>query len=135
MHCVPPSAKRAILEHRKNGEMVVLLTGATQYLAEIIGEKLSIEHVLCSRLEVEAGVFTGRLAQKCFGDHKVPVAESFAAEHGISLEESVFYTDSYTDLAMLNRVGEPVVVNPDPRLLRVATQSGWRIEKWAKGPL
>ena len=135
MHCVAPSAKRAIIEHRQKGDIVVLLTGASQYISKIIGEKLSIEHVLCTEIEVKEGVFTGRLAQKCFGDYKVPIAEEFAAKHKISLEESAFYTDSYTDIAMLNRVGLPVVVNPDPRLRRTAIRNGWRVEEWAKGPL
>ena len=57
------------------------------------------------------------------------VAE-LAAREGFGFEECVFYTDSYTDLPLLERVAERVVVNPDPRLEREAKRRGWRVEKW-----
>ena len=52
------------------------------------------------------------------------------ASHNVSLQESVFYTDSISDLPMLDAVGEPRIVNPDPRLKRLAKQRGWSIERW-----
>lgn len=129
-HEVAPAARRAIARHRARGDLVVLLTGSTQYAAEAVGRGLGIEHTLCSRLAVRDGVFTGRLEQLCFGPHKVAVAERFAAEHGVDLARSSFYSDSYNDLPMLRRVGEPVAVNPDGRLRRHARRAGWRIERW-----
>jgi HAD superfamily hydrolase (TIGR01490 family) len=129
-HEVAPGARRVIERHRRRGEMVVLLTGSTQYAAEAVGRGLDIEHTLCSRIAVRDGVFTGRLEQFCFGAHKVTVAERFAGEHGIDLAHSSFYSDSYNDLPMLHRVGVPVAVNPDSRLRRHARRAGWRIERW-----
>jgi HAD superfamily hydrolase (TIGR01490 family) len=129
-HEVAPTARRVIDLHRRRGEMVVLLTGTTQYAAEAVGRGLGIEHTLCSRIAVRDGVFTGLLDQLCFGPHKVTVAERFAAEHGIDLAHSYFYSDSYNDLPMLHRVGVPVAVNPDGRLRRHARRAGWRIERW-----
>ncbi|MCA9680460.1 MAG: HAD-IB family hydrolase [Kofleriaceae bacterium] len=128
---VTPAARRAIARHRERGDLIVLLTGSTQYAAEEVGRSLGIEHVLCSRLEVEAGRFTGRLADMCFGAHKVTIAERFAAAHGVDLARSWFYSDSYNDLPMLRRVGNSVAVNPDGRLRRHARATGWRIEAWA----
>ena len=128
---VTPAARHAITTHRKAGDLIVLATGATQYAAEAVAAGLGIEHTLCSRLEVEAGRFTGRLASMCFGPHKVTVAEAFAADAGIDLARSTFYSDSYNDLPMLERVGTPVAVNPDVRLYREARRRGWRIEVWA----
>ena len=55
---------------------------------------------------------------------------ALAQERGFLLEEATFYSDSYTDLPLLERVGEPVVVNPDPRLRREAARRGWRVERW-----
>jgi phosphoserine phosphatase len=108
-----------------------MLTGSTQYAAEAVSAGVGIEHTLCSRLEVVDGRFTGRLAERCFGVHKVTLAERFAADHGIDLGRSAFYSDSYNDLPMLERVGTPVAVNPDQRLRRHARRAGWRIEQWA----
>jgi HAD superfamily hydrolase (TIGR01490 family) len=130
-HQISPRAARAIDEHRSRGDLLVLLTGSTQFAAEVVGRSLGIEHTLCTRLEVDQGRFTGRLAKLCFGEHKVRLAEAFARQSGIDLAGSAFYSDSYNDLPMLQRVGEAVAVNPDARLLRHARRQGWRVERWA----
>ncbi len=129
-HQVAPGARSAIERHRAAGDRIVLLTASTQYLAETVGSSLNMDHTLCSRLDVRDGSFTGGLALRCFGRHKVNVAEAFAQRHGIDLGQSSFYSDSYNDMPMLARVGEPVAVNPDTRLSRHARKSGWRIEHW-----
>lgn len=128
---VAVAARRAIAWHRERGDELVLLTGATQYAAEAVGRLLGFEHVLCSRLEVESGRFTGRLSTRCWGPHKVAMAERFAGEHGLDLARSWFYSDSYNDLPMLSRVGNAIVVNPDVRLRRFARRARWRVEHWS----
>ena len=130
-HEVAPSAYRAIVRHRAAGDVLALATGSTQYAAEPAAALLGIDHALCSRLEIEAGRFTGRLAALCFGRHKVTLAERFAADHGVDLARSTFYTDSINDLPLLERVGRRVVVNPDPKLAVLARRRGWQIERWA----
>jgi len=131
-HHVAPAARVAIARHRREGDTIVLLTGSTQYAAEVVARGLGVEHVLCSRLEVASdGRFTGKLTQMCFREHKVPIAEQFAARHDIDLASSSFYSDSYNDLPMLSRVGTAIAVNPDTRLARHARSLGWRIEKWS----
>jgi phosphoserine phosphatase len=57
-------------------------------------------------------------------------AERLAREHGFRLADAVFYTDSVSDLPLMERVAEPVAVNPDPRLRRIAERRRWRIEHW-----
>jgi HAD superfamily hydrolase (TIGR01490 family) len=124
-------ARETIAIHRGRGDRVVLLTGATQYVAEPLAETLGLDGVLCSRLEVTEGRFTGRIIEPlCFGHGKVSLAERWAGEHDIDLAASCFYTDSYNDLPMLERVGRPVAVNPDMRLGRHARRRGWAIESW-----
>jgi HAD superfamily hydrolase (TIGR01490 family) len=129
---VAPKAQSAIDEHRAAGDVIVMLTGATQYAAEEVSRALDIEHTLCSRLEVRDGLFTGKLEVLCFGPHKVTQAEYFAEQYGIDLDQSVFYSDSYNDLPMLERVGTAVAINPDGRLRRHARRAGWRIDWWKK---
>jgi phosphoserine phosphatase len=60
----------------------------------------------------------------------VEAAEAFAAEHGIDLAQSSFYSDSSTDVPMLERVAKPFVVGPDPRLKLIARRRGWPILDW-----
>ena len=120
-----------IAEHLARGHVVALLTSGTRVSVTPLAQLLGVEHVLCTDLEVEAGVLTGKhVAPACAGPGKVVYAERFAAEHGIDLSRSYFYTDSYSDLPMLERVGCPRVVNPDPRLRGRARARGWEVETW-----
>ena len=128
---VAPAARVAIEHHRQAGHLVVLATGSTQYAARPVARGVGIDHVLSSELEVEAGVFTGRPAAFCFGQHKVVLAEAWAARHGVDLATSYFYSDSYIDLPMLERVGTAIAINPDTRLRRHARRRGWSVARWA----
>jgi HAD superfamily hydrolase (TIGR01490 family) len=128
---VAPAGRRAVDWHRQQAHVPVLLTSATQYVAEPLARELGISHVLCTRLLVEEGRFTGHAERPmCYGEGKVVYAERFAASLGLDLSRSYFYTDSYSDLPMLLRVGEPRAINPDRRLHRHARRSGWPIERW-----
>ena len=124
-------ARERIESHREAGHVVALLTSATRFLSMPLARALRIEHVLCTEVGEEGGRFTGtHRSPACYGSGKVLRAEAFAAEHGIDLGKSFFYSDSYSDLPMLERVGEPRVVNPDPRLRRLAQRRGWQAQIW-----
>jgi len=124
---VSEGARRRIARHRAQGHRPVLLSAATQYVNRPLAEHLGLgDDFLCTRLEAEDGVLTGRLIEPaCYGAGKVHWAKQFAAEQGIDLNASYFYTDSYSDLPMLRAVGHPMAVNPDARLRRHAQRAGW----------
>jgi HAD superfamily hydrolase (TIGR01490 family) len=120
-----------VADHLARGHVVALLTSGTRFSATPLAELLGVPHVLCTDIEVVDGVMTGKhLAPACAGPGKVVHAERFAREHAIDLSQSYFYTDSFSDLPMLERVGCPRIVNPDPRLRRRAWARGWEIERW-----
>jgi HAD superfamily hydrolase (TIGR01490 family) len=130
---VAPSARTAIAHHRASGHEVTILSTSTPYITQPLARALGMDpaKVLCTRLRVEAGRFTGHVIEPvCYGLGKVHWAERFAADHGVDLDASWFYTDSFSDLPMLQRVGQRVVVNPDPRLRRHARRVGWPVEEW-----
>ncbi len=121
-----PELLRKVDEHRSAGHDVVLLTGGTRYLNDLIAAELEIEYVVASQLEVVDGRFTGHaIPPLCYGEGKLFHAERFAEKRGIALERSYFYTDSITDLPFLERVGFPIAVYPDPRLRIEAKKRGW----------
>jgi HAD superfamily hydrolase (TIGR01490 family) len=127
-----PGALTAIETHRRAGEHLVLLTSSSNYLAEEVCRDLRLDDYVCNRFEVdESGRYTGRpIEPLCFGSGKVLLAERYAARHGIALARVTFYTDSHSDLPMLEAAGDPAVVHPDPRLRRLARQRGWRTLDW-----
>jgi HAD superfamily hydrolase (TIGR01490 family) len=129
---VAPAALVAIEHHRAAGHTIVLATGSTVYAARPVAAGVAIDHVLATELEVDAaGSFTGKPRALCFGRHKVTLAEAWATREGIDLARSYFYSDSYNDLPMLERVGTAIAVNPDARLLRHARKKGWQTARWA----
>lgn len=124
--------RQTVEAHRRDGDVLAIVTGASPYAARPLARTLGIQHVVASELEVDdAGLFTGKFAPPlCYGEGKIVRAERLSRELGFRLADAVFYSDSYTDLPLLEAVGEPVVINPDPRLSRHAKRRGWRIERW-----
>lgn len=127
-----PGALDALREHRARGDRLVMLTSSTNYLSELVAQDLGLEHVLCNHLEVdERGLHTGRVSGRiCFGEGKLVHARDEAAKHSVALEACAFYTDSFSDLPVLEKVGRPVAVNPDPRLRRFAQRRAWTVVDW-----
>lgn len=124
-------ARREVERKRREGYVLAILSGSSPYAIEPLAQELGIEHILCSRLTVSHGRFTGTIEPPlAFAEGKVTLAKAWAQDHGVSLHESVFYSDSISDLPMLEVVGEPRIINPDPRLQRVAKKRCWPIERW-----
>lgn len=127
-----PGALRALEEHRAAGDRLVLLTSSSGYLSELVSRELRLDAILCNRFEVdERGFHTGRpLGEVCFGSGKRTHAEGYASGVGVALSTCAFYTDSYSDLPVLEVVGKPVAVHPDYRLRREALRRGWPVVDW-----
>ena len=126
------AGREAVRRHREAGDLCAIVTGASPYASRPLARRLGIDHLVSSVFEIdEHHCFTGRAVQPlCFGHGKLQRAEALAGACGFRLEDSTFYTDSVSDLPLLERVAEPVAVNPDPRLRRLAERRGWRIERW-----
>ncbi|MFH1811452.1 MAG: HAD-IB family hydrolase [Pseudomonadota bacterium] len=128
-----PGARAALQDHRDQGHLCVLLTASSPYESEAATAHFGLDAWLSTRYQVVEGRFTGDVVRPlCYGAGKVVHAERFAAEHGIDIDRSFFYTDSITDLPMLERVQNPRVVQPDLRLGRLARRRGWPILDWSQ---
>jgi putative phosphoserine phosphatase/1-acylglycerol-3-phosphate O-acyltransferase len=126
-----PESRALVRAHLKKGHTVAIITSATPYQVRPTARELGIEHVLCTELEVKDGVFTGAVVQPtCFGPGKVTAAESLAEQFGADLDKSYFYSDSYDDIQLLERVGNPRPLNPNNKLLAVAEQRGWPVRRF-----
>jgi len=128
VHTIYPEAEALVREHREKDHVVAIVSGATRFVVRPIAQRLGIDHMLFTRLEVEDGLFTGRVIEPiCFEEGKIYWLQQFVEEQGIDLARSYFYTDSITDLSLLEIVGHPVVVNPDPLLYRTAVRRVWPV--------
>jgi len=129
-----PGGIEALRAHQARGDARVLLTSSSLYLSELVAAELALDGVVCTRFEVgPEGRLTGRsVGPPCFGAGKRAAALAYAESRGQSLGECTFYTDSFSDLPVLEAVGQPVVVHPDPRLRREAARRGWPVVDWGK---
>ena len=131
-HHYRPGGLSALHRHRQRGDAIVLLTSSPQLLAQLVADDLDFQAYLCTQLEIDDdGHFTGQIIEPlCFGAGKVELATTYARSQHIALTDCTFYTDSITDMPMLQAVGTPIVVNPDPRLRRAARAEDWPIVDW-----
>lgn len=123
-----PEAEALVREHAEAGHFVAIVSGATKFVVRPLASRLNIQHMLYTRLEVEGGLFTGRVVEPiCFEEGKIYWVQQFIEEHGVELAKSWFYTDSITDTPLMDLVGHPVAVNPDPLLYREAVRRSWPV--------
>ena len=126
-----PDGFARVRAHRALGHRTVLITGALDFIIEPI--RPLFDDIVCAVMGVEEGRLTGQLTTlPPIGEARALLLADYADEHSLSLEESVAYADSASDLAMLEAVGFPVAVNPESRLSAIARRRGWHVEHWAK---
>ncbi|MCG8588226.1 MAG: HAD-IB family hydrolase [Proteobacteria bacterium] len=127
-----PESRALVRAHRDAGHTLAIVSSATRYQAEPMARELGIRHVLCTRLEVEDGVFTGEIQRPtCYGEGKAVAARALAESHDLDLTRSWFYTDSHEDLPLLEIVGRPRPLNPDRRLAQIAKERGWPVRRFS----
>jgi HAD superfamily hydrolase (TIGR01490 family) len=120
--------KAEINSHRKKNGYTVILSAALSYICTQVKDFLGMDDSLCTKLEVIDGYFSGAYDGKyCYGEEKLIQAGNYCKEHNFSLNQAYFYTDSVSDLSLLENVGYPICVAPEPKLARIARRRGWTI--------
>jgi HAD superfamily hydrolase (TIGR01490 family) len=116
-----------IAAHKLCGRDVVVVSASGEEIVAPIARALGATHAMATRMVVEDGKYTGEVAFYCYGEGKVQAIRELAAREGYLLDHCYAYSDSITDLPMLDAVGHPTVVNPDRALRKEATERGWAI--------
>lgn len=123
-----PEARRLLDRHRHAGRDTFIVSAGPQEIVEPLAHSLGMTSGIGTRSVVEDGVYTGDLAGPfCYGEGKVEAIAELAQWNGYDLDQCYAYSDSASDLPMLEAVGHPVAVNPDGRLERHARANGWPI--------
>lgn len=120
-------ATELIAEHRARGNDVVVVSASGEEVVTPIAKMIGATHSVGSRMVVRDGRYTGDIAFYCYGEQKAVAATEFAAKYGYDLTECFAYSDSVTDLPLLEVVGHPTVVNPDRALRKAAVLRGWPV--------
>jgi len=125
-------AAELIAGHKLCGRDVVVVSASGEELVAPIARALGATHAMATRMVVEDGRYTGDIDFYCYGEGKVRAIQELAAREGYALEHCYAYSDSITDLPMLEAVGHPSVVNPDRALRRQATARGWPVLSFSR---
>ena len=123
------SGGRDLLYSHRN-ELVVIITATNRFLTEPIARAFGVEHLIATEPQIVGGRFTGDVAgEPCMREGKIARLEQWLGARGQALADfprSWFYSDSVNDVPLLERVTDPVAVDPDERLREVARERGWR---------
>jgi HAD superfamily hydrolase (TIGR01490 family) len=125
-------AVELIAEHKAAGHTVIIISSSGTDVVEPIGARLGVDIAIGTQVAIEDGHYTGEILFYAYGEGKADAMRTLAAEHGFNLDECYAYTDSNTDLPMLEIVGNPFAVNPDSELRVVATERDWPILDFEK---
>jgi HAD superfamily hydrolase (TIGR01490 family) len=125
-------AAELIADHKLCGRDVVVVSASGEEIVAPIARALGATHAMATRMVVEDGRYTGEIAFYCYGEGKVEAIRQLAAREGYPLEYCYAYSDSITDVPMLEAVGHPTVVNPDRSLRKEAAGRGWPVLTFSK---
>lgn len=123
-----PGGEALLEKHRARGDTILIITATNRFITGPIAKRLGVEHLIAVEPEMESDRYTGRVAGiPSFREGKITRLEHWIKEHDVPIEGAFFYSDSQNDLPLLERVDNPVAVDPDPVLADVARQRHWQI--------
>lgn len=121
--------------HRSEGRRIYIVSSSPEEVVRPLARHFGVSGVIATRAAIgEDGKYTGELEFYAYGPHKADAIREMAVREGIDLARSYAYSDSITDLPMLELVGNPVAVNPDRELTRVAREREWDM-RWFQHPV
>jgi HAD superfamily hydrolase (TIGR01490 family) len=121
-----------IEEHHRAGRDVVIVSSSGLEVVDPIGRMLGADRVIATRMVIEDGRYTGEIEFYAYAEQKAAAIRELADREGYDLANCYAYSDSATDIAMLEAVGHPVAANPDRALRRIAAERDWPIVTFSK---
>jgi len=124
-------AQDCINSHKKNGDTVLVITASNTFVTAPIVKRYGINHLIATEPEIVSGRYTGKVSGiPCFKSGKIENLMPWLERNSESLKDSTFYSDSHNDLPLLELVDNPVAVNADKILAKIAQTKGWDILNW-----
>lgn len=126
---ITPNISSLINMHRNEGRTVILMSGSLSFIVKLFHEHFQTDIMVAHQLEVSDGKFTGnRVGLHPYAENKAALAQELASTHGFDLSSSYAYGNHRSDVFKLELFGNPVAVNPDRELRRIAAERNWQIE-------
>jgi HAD superfamily hydrolase (TIGR01490 family) len=123
-----PKAQALLKKHRDQGDYLLIITATNSFVTHPIAAYLGVDDILASDAEIRDGRYTGKgTGTPCFQGGKVICLQEWLKVKGFNLDDAYFYSDSINDLPLLEQVPNPVAVDADERLSKIAQERGWKI--------
>jgi HAD superfamily hydrolase (TIGR01490 family) len=125
-----PDIMEVLKEHKKQGHKIMLLSGMFSDFLEVVGQRIGVDYVVGTQLEIVNNRCTGRIIQPlCFGENKAVFLSAYVDQKKLSVDygSSSAYADSIYDLPVFRMVGRPVATYPDKKLYELALSKKWQI--------
>jgi HAD superfamily hydrolase (TIGR01490 family) len=123
-----PKAEELLNQHREQNDYLLIITATNHFVTAPIAVKLGVDDIIATMPEQIDNRYTGKVSgTPCFQDGKVVRLNQWLENHHFSLENSYFYSDSFNDLPLLQKVTNPVAVDPDERLKSLAIEKDWPV--------
>ena len=128
---IAPGAYKLINTHMQEGDLCIIITATNRFVTEPIAKMLGINNLIATEPDQNEGEFNGKIVgTPCFREGKIKRLEEWMDEHNLtwlSFLKSWFYSDSLNDIPLLNKVSNPIAVDPDPTLRKYAKKNSWPI--------
>jgi HAD superfamily hydrolase (TIGR01490 family) len=130
---VRPESRKLVAMHHDTGRDTWIVSASPHAIVEPLAASLGMTGAIGTEGEIVDGRFTGRLGGPfIYGPGKAEAIEKLASDRGYDLALSYAYSDSISDLPMMELVGHPVAVNPDSELTAIARERGWPVVIFAR---
>jgi len=127
-------ARALVSGHLEAGRDVIVVSASGHEVVDPIAALLGADTVIATQMVIADGRYTGDVAFYAYGEAKAAKMRELAAQRGYRLADCYAYSDSITDLPMLEAVGHPTAVNPDRALRQVAAARNWPVLSFAAPP-
>lgn len=113
--------------HKKNGRKVVIVTSALREIVNPVRKWVKIDDIIATEVKVNKGIYTGIIKRLPVGKNRVQIIKKYCRDRNIDIKKSYAYSDHYSDMPLLENIGNPVAVNPDRKLRMNARKKNWKI--------
>ena len=121
-------ALKIIHDHQDDGCKILIASATNELIVKPIAKRLEVADYLGTKVEFIDNKCTGKyLLPSALGEGKLKIVTDWAKIKGFNLELATFYSDSINDLPLLEKVNNPIAVNPDPKLEKISITRGWKI--------
>ena len=125
---ITAKSRELVKKHKERGDTLLIITATNSFITRPIATELGITHLLATEPKVVDGRYTTEVdGAPCFREGKITRLNEWLKNNNETMQGSVFYSDSYNDISLLEAVDTAIAVDPDDKLREIAKSKGWKI--------